>query len=63
VVFAPAVLDRDDYLGIHVGDGDHISIAGMYPIYDSERAYIGEHGLEAFWKLNLPPRVSVARWC
>ena len=52
VVSAPAVLHRDDFAGICLGDGDHVSIAGLYPIYDSERAYIKEHGLEAFWELN-----------
>ncbi len=55
MVFAPAVMDRDDYLGIHVGDGDHINIAGVYPIHESERAYITSHGLEAFWKLDWDP--------
>lgn len=52
VVFAPAVLDSADYLDIDVGDDLPINIAGMYPIHDDERRFIGEHGLEAFWELD-----------
>jgi hypothetical protein len=55
VVAAPAVPGRDDFTGICLGDGDHVSIADLYPIYDSERAYIQEHGLEAFCELNRDP--------
>lgn len=55
VIFAPAVLDRDGYLAIDVGDDRAISIAGCYPIHESERQYIGTHGLEAFWKLEWDP--------
>ena len=59
VVFAPGVLPRDDYEGIHVGEA-HINIAGCYPIYESERQFIQEHGLEAFWELDWDP-YDVAR--
>ena len=52
VVFAPAVLARQDFLGIDVGDALHVSIAGMYPVHQSERAFIERAGLEAFWKLD-----------
>ena len=55
VVFAPAVLGRDDYLGIDVGDALPVAIQGMYPIHQSERAYIHEHGLEAFWHRDWDP--------
>jgi hypothetical protein len=55
VVFAPAVLDRSDFTGVDVGDKLPINIAGMYPIYDSERSWIREHGLEAFWQLEWDP--------
>ena len=55
VVFAPAVLNREDYIGIDVGDTLPINICGLYPIHNAERHYIHEHGLEAFWKLDWNP--------
>jgi hypothetical protein len=55
VLFAPAVLDREDYLGIDVGDQLPINITGLYPIHGSERLWIHEHGLEAFFKLSWDP--------
>ena len=55
VVFAPAVLGREDYVGIDVGDTLPVSLQGMYPIHQSERAYIHEHGLEAFWNTDWDP--------
>lgn len=48
-VFAPAILERGDFLDIDVGGPRPVSIAGMYPIHDSERSLFGEIGLEAFW--------------
>jgi len=53
-IFAPAILDRDDYLGIDVGDTT-INIAGCYPIHDTELRYITDNGLEAFWQLDWDP--------
>jgi len=55
VVFAPAVLDRSDFLDIDVGDELPISIAGLYPIHESEREFIEAHGLEEFWRLDWDP--------
>jgi hypothetical protein len=55
VVFAPAVLERDAFTGIDVGDELPVSISGLYPIHDDERRYIHEHGLEAFWQLERDP--------
>jgi hypothetical protein len=55
VVFAPAVLDKTDYLDIDVGDEKRINISGCYPIYESERKFIHQNGLEAFWKLDWDP--------
>jgi hypothetical protein len=52
VVFAPAVLDRDDYEGIEVGEGDKITIVGIVPIHAAERRFIEDHGLEEFWQLG-----------
>ena len=60
VVFAPAVLDRSDYLGIDVGDGVPVNIQGVYPIHAGERDFIHEHGLEEFWNLDWDP-YDVAR--
>ena len=53
VVFAPAVLDRDD-CRIDVSppgqEGqDIIHIAGLYPVHENELRYITDHGLKAFW--------------
>jgi hypothetical protein len=65
VVFAPVVLERDEYLNIrvggktgtngHVNPDDYVNIAGCYPIHDVELAYLQEHGLEAFWALDWDP--------
>ncbi len=52
VVFAPAVLDRDDYEDIEVGEGDKVTIVGVFPIHTSERRFISDHGLEEFWQLG-----------
>ncbi len=48
-VFAPSGLDRDAYLNIDVGGPQKLSLAGVYPIYDSEQAKIREWGLDRFW--------------
>jgi hypothetical protein len=55
VVFAPAVLGREDYLGIDVGDALPVNIQGVYPIHQSERAFIHDQGLEAFWTRDWDP--------
>jgi hypothetical protein len=56
VVFAPATLPREGYVGIDVGDSLPINMAGCFPIHDSERHHIHERGLKAFWKLEcIPP--------
>ncbi|GAA2750205.1 suppressor of fused domain protein [Kitasatospora cinereorecta] len=54
VVFAAAVLDREDCTGIDVSVPGHeghdvITIQGLHPIHEVERQFIQEHGLEAFW--------------
>ncbi|MFE1774228.1 suppressor of fused domain protein [Streptomyces sp. NPDC059008] len=59
-VFAPSVLDREDYVGIDVGPRGHeghdtINIQGLYPIHEAERQFVTEHGLEAFWRLEWDP--------
>jgi hypothetical protein len=60
VVFAPAVLDRADYMNVldappGADPADVVNIAGMYPIYDSERHFIHAEGLERFWQLGWDP--------
>lgn len=47
LVFAPSILDREDTV-IDVGDWK-INLAGVFPIYDSERDVYSKIGLEAFW--------------
>lgn len=49
-VFAPSILEKEDYLDIDVGGPQPINISGMYPIYDAERAVIRERGIEHFWQ-------------
>jgi hypothetical protein len=56
VVFAPAVADSAD-CHIDVSSPGHeghdiIHLAGMYPIYEAERQYIREYGLQSFWELD-----------
>ena len=55
VVFAPISLDREAYVGLDVGDELPISIAGLYPVHESERRYVDAHGLEAFWQMDWDP--------
>jgi len=54
VVFAPLVVGPEDSR-VDVGDDLPINIVGMYPTYASERRFISEHGLEAFWTLGWDP--------
>lgn len=49
VVFAPAILDREAFLGIDVGGPQPLNLAGLYPIHAAEGQVIEEIGLEAFW--------------
>ena len=48
-VFAPSILERASYAGIDVGGEQPVEIAGLYPIYDSERAVLSQVGFERFW--------------
>ncbi|HYQ31517.1 MAG TPA: hypothetical protein VER04_30005, partial [Polyangiaceae bacterium] len=61
LVFTPAILAPDVALGIDVGAEQPVNIAGMYPIYDSERAVLAEMGLERFWKQPNFDRYDVQR--
>jgi hypothetical protein len=54
VVFAPIALDRADAT-VEVGDDLPIAVVGMYPTHQSERRFIAEQGLEAFWTLDWDP--------
>jgi hypothetical protein len=60
VIFAPAVLDRNDFLNIDVGDALPINIQGLYPIHQAERQWIRANGIQAFWQLDWDP-YDVAR--
>jgi hypothetical protein len=48
-VFAPSIIDKNDYLDIDIGLDYKINIAGLYPIYESELKVINDIGLDAFW--------------
>jgi hypothetical protein len=48
-VFAPSILEKEEFLNIDVGGPQPINIAGMYPIYDSELPVFAQLGLERFW--------------
>ena len=49
-VFAPSILEKQAFLDVDVGGPQPLNIAGMYPIYDSERPVFSQLGLEAFWR-------------
>lgn len=55
VMFAPAVLPPQSYRSIDVGDDLPISLTGCYPIHDTERSFIHDNGLEAFFGLDWNP--------
>lgn len=55
LIFAPAVLDPEDYLDIDVGDTLPVVINGCYPIHEVERQYVAEHGIEDFWHQDWDP--------
>ena len=52
--FAPSIVDLDD-ARIDVGDDLPINLVQLYPTHPSERAFIGQRGLEAFWALDWDP--------
>lgn len=54
VVSAPAVADQRD-ARIDVGEELPITLVGLYPTHRSERAFVQEHGLHAFWRLDWDP--------
>ncbi|PTX59449.1 suppressor of fused protein SUFU [Kordia periserrulae] len=50
LVFAPSILEKNDFSNINIGLNYKVNIAGLYPIYASEMKYIEKNGLEKFWK-------------
>jgi hypothetical protein len=50
LIFAPSILEKEDFLNVDLGMDYKINIAGLYPIYSSELKSIEELGLEGFWK-------------
>ena len=50
LVFTPSILAPDASLGIDIGAEQPVNIAGMYPIYECERAALAEMGLQGFWE-------------
>jgi suppressor of fused protein SUFU len=61
LLFTPAILAPAAALGIDVGGEQPLNLAGMYPIYDSERAALTELGLERFLKHPNFDRYDVRR--
>jgi Suppressor of fused protein (SUFU) len=49
-VFAPSLLDPEDYTDIEVGADYKINIACLYPMYSDEVEAYEKMGLEEFWK-------------
>ena len=50
VIFGPAFPLEKEQSRIDVGDDLPIYLAGCYPIYISERDFIGRRGFEEFWR-------------
>ncbi|MBL7792387.1 MAG: suppressor of fused domain protein [Saprospiraceae bacterium] len=48
-IFAPSILNKDDYLNIDIGTDYKINIAGLYPMYSDELEIYEKIGFEAFW--------------
>ena len=48
-IFAPGILDIDEYLDIEIGANYKINIAGLYPMYSDELRIYNKIGLEKFW--------------
>ena len=48
-VFAPSILEREQYSDIEIGASYKINIAGLYPIHASEIEQIAQLGLKDFW--------------
>ena len=48
-IYTPGILGKADYLGIDIGTGFKINIAGLYPMYSSELELYNEIGLDRFW--------------
>ncbi|HKO54053.1 MAG TPA: suppressor of fused domain protein [Polyangiaceae bacterium] len=61
LVFTPSILAPEAALGIDVGADQPVNIAGMHPLYDSERAVLADMGLEQFWKHPNFDRYDVQR--
>ena len=49
LVFAPSILDKENFSDIEIGTDYKINLAGIYPIYSSEIKLVEEWGLEKFW--------------
>jgi Suppressor of fused protein (SUFU) len=48
-VFAPSILEREDFLDVDVGGPQPVNLAGVFPIHPAEGALIRTAGLKAFW--------------
>jgi hypothetical protein len=48
-IFAPNILDKEDYSNIDIGADYKINIAGLYPMYADELEVFSKIGLQEFW--------------
>lgn len=48
-VFAPSILQKEQYADINIGTNYKVHIAGLYPIHESEIDVIAGLGLKDFW--------------
>ncbi|MDF2454830.1 MAG: hypothetical protein K0R51_823 [Cytophagaceae bacterium] len=48
-IFAPGILEKEDYSAIDIGTDYKINICGLYPIYKDEINVLEKIGLEKFW--------------
>ena len=49
LVFAPSILEKEDYSNIEIGTDYQVNLVGVYPMYSDEIEVYNELGLEAFW--------------
>jgi hypothetical protein len=49
LVFAPTIFEREEWMGIDVGEDYTINLTGLFPIYSSELEAYNIMGIEEFW--------------
>jgi hypothetical protein len=49
LIFAPTIFEKEEWMGIDVGEDYKINLTGMFPIYASELESYHMMGIEDFW--------------